>query len=40
VPFKCNLRHYDVETAKQFLRDMNLTGLPYEVAMVRRKATR
>lgn len=32
----CNAAFGDVETAKQFLRDMNLAGLPFEIAMVRR----
>ena len=31
----CNAAFGDVETAKQYLRDMNLSGLPFEVAMVR-----
>ena len=31
----CNAAFGDVEAAKQYLRDMNLAGLPFDVAMVR-----
>jgi hypothetical protein len=31
----CNAAFGDVEIAKQFLRDMNVAGLKYEVALVR-----
>lgn len=31
----CNAAFGDVETAKQYLRDMNLAGLSFDVAMVR-----
>jgi hypothetical protein len=30
----CNAAFGDVETAKQFLRDMNIAGLPFDVAML------